>query len=117
MNKKSRWINRAVIVVRPGRPFIDWASRLDDEAPGQAHDLEKRVSVYLGGEDPEEKEETAPLEGYYKKIFEDQLGGWSLDKGDWPKDRTLAMFLQWFDVARESVVTDLESGPIVHEQA
>ena len=39
-----------------------------------------------------------------------------IDKGEWPKERTLQMFLEWFDVARESVVTDLESGPIKHEK-
>lgn len=34
--KRKRWINRAAIVVRPGRPYIEWASRLDDEAPEHA---------------------------------------------------------------------------------
>lgn len=116
MASKTRWINRAAIVVRPGRPYIEWASRLDDEAPEHAKELEKRVSIYLIGEDPSEEEETAPLEGYFKKILEAELAAWSIDKNDWPKERTLEMFLQWFDVARESVVTDLESGPITHEK-
>lgn len=112
-----RWINRAAIVVRPGRPYVEWASQLDDEAPEHAKDLGKRVSIYLVGEDPDEREETAPLERYVKKIFEAELAAWSIDRADWPKERTMAMFLQWFDVARESVVTDLESGPIKHENA
>ncbi len=110
-----RWINRAAIVVRPGRPYIEWASRLDDEAPAHAKDMEKRVSIYLVGEDPNEKEETAPLDRYFKKIFEAELSAWWTNKADWPKGRTLQMFLQWFDVARESVVADLESGQIKHE--
>ena len=113
----KRWINRAAIVVRPGRPYVEWASRLDDEAPEHAKLLEKRISIYLVGEDPDEKEETAPLERCFKKIFEAELAAWSIDRGDWPKKRTLELFLQWFDVARESVVTDLEAGPIRHEDA
>lgn len=112
-----RWINRAAIVVRPARHYIEWASELDDEAPEHSKMLEKRVSIYLVAEDPDENEETAPLDHYYKKIFEAELAAWSIAKTDWPKDRTLQMFLQWFDVARESIVTDLESGPIEHERA
>ena len=90
----KRWLNRAAIVVRPARPYIEWASRLDDEAPEHAKDLEKRVSVYLVGEDPEEREETAPLDRYFKRIFEAELAAWSIDKRDWPKGRTLELFLQ-----------------------
>jgi len=47
-----RWINRAALVVRPAKPFIDWASSLDEEAPEHAKDLAKRISIYLVGEDP-----------------------------------------------------------------
>ncbi|MDE2140980.1 MAG: hypothetical protein KGJ84_01040 [Elusimicrobia bacterium] len=60
----KRWINRAAIVVRPARPHIEWASRLDDEAPKHAKDLEKRVSIYLVSKDSDEKEETAPLKHF-----------------------------------------------------
>jgi len=113
----KRWINRAAIVVRPGRPYLEWASRLDDEAPEHAKALADRVSIYLVAEDPAEKNETAPLADYYQEIFEKELGAWSEDENQWPQPRTLAIFQEWFDVAQESVVTDLESGPIKHEKA
>lgn len=111
----ARWINRAALVVRPGKPFLDWAASLDEEAPEHAKDLEKRVSIYLVAEDPDEKEETAPLENYWRHIFEEQLAGWSQDENEWPKNLSLEMFKQWFELAGESVVVDLESGPIKHE--
>lgn len=113
----TRWINRAAFVIRPAKPFLEWAASLDDEAPEQSKDLEKRISIYLVAEDPEENEETAPLENYWRQIFEEQLAGWSQDEDEWPTSRTLTMFKEWFDVASESVVTDLESGPIKHEAA
>lgn len=112
-----RWINRAALVVRPAKPFLDWASGLDDEASEHSKILAKRVSIYLVAEDPNQEEETAPVERYFKKIFETELSAWSIEKSDWPKDRTLQTFLQWFDVAQESVVTDLETGPIKHDAA
>ena len=112
----GKWINRAVLVIRPRKPYLDWAAGIDEEAPEHAKTLENKVSIYLVGEDPKGKQETAPLDGYFKKIFEEELAAWSIDKGDWPKGRTLELFLQWFDVARESVATDLEKGPIKHEK-
>jgi hypothetical protein len=111
----ARWINRAVLIVRPRKPFLDWAASTDDEAPEHVKELEKNVSVYLVGKDPNEKEETAPLERYFKRIFEAELEGWWTNRADWPKKRTLQTFLGWFDVTGESVVTDLEPGPIEHE--
>lgn len=113
----SRWINRAAIVVRPRQPYLDWAASLDDEAPEHAKEMGKRISIYLVAEDPAENAETVPLENYFQTIFEAELAAWSQDEDQWPQSRTLAMLLQWFEVTGESVVTDLESGPIKHERA
>jgi hypothetical protein len=116
----KRWVNRAAVIVRPAKPYLDWASRLDegedDDLPEQLKVLEKRVSVYLVAEDPNEEEESAPLANYFKTIFENELEAWWTDEADWPKNRTLELFLQWFNVERQSVVTDLESGPISREK-
>ena len=113
----SRWINRAAIVVRPRQPYLDWAASLDDEAPAHVKGMEARVSIYLVAEDPAEKSETAPLENYCQEIFEAELAAWSQDEDQWPQSRTLAMLQEWFEVTGESVVSDLESGPIKHERA
>ena len=113
----SRWINRAALVVRPRQPYLDWAASLDEEAPAQIPAISKRMSVYLVGEDPNEEEETAPLEDYYEAIFETELAAWSEDEKQWPQQRSLAMFHEWFDVVGESVVTDLESSPIRVERS
>lgn len=111
-----RTINRAALVVRPRQAYLDWASSLDDEAPEHAKALANRVSVYLLGEDPEAVAETAPLENYFEEIFELELEAWSTDEDEWPKQRTLKMFHEWFEAVGESIVTDLESGPIKAEK-
>lgn len=111
----ARWINRAALIIRPAKPFLDWAAGLDEEAPEQAKDLAKRVSIYLVAEDPQEREETAPLKNYWRTIFEEKLAGWSQDENDWPENLSLAMFKKWFEVTGESIVVDLESGAIEHE--
>lgn len=112
----ARWINRAALVVRPAKPFLDWAAGLDEEAAEQGKDMAKRVSIYLVAEDPKERAETAPLENYWREIFEEQLAGWSQDEAEWPRGRSLEMFENWFEVIGESVIVDLEAGPIKREK-
>ena len=68
------------------------------------------------GEDPAERQETAPLKKYFQTIFEKELEGWYTDRKTWPQLRDLKTFRQWFEVIRESVVTDLEAGPIEVEE-
>ena len=111
-----RSINRAALVVRPRQPYLDWAASVDAEAPEHAKALLNRVSVYLVGEDPKEEAETAPLENYFEEIFELELAAWYTDEDQWPKPRTLALFHEWFEAVGESVVTDLEAGPIRAEK-
>lgn len=61
-----RCINRAAIVVRPRRPYLDRATSLGAEAPAHPRGLAERVSVHLVAEDPKGEEETAPLEDCFQ---------------------------------------------------
>ena len=38
-------LNRGVLIVRPGQPYIDWAAQLDDS--GLVPDSEDEKTVYL----------------------------------------------------------------------
>ena len=51
----------------------------------------------------------------YQTIFEEQLWGWWTDVTHWPVKRDLRVFRAWFDVAVHSLVIDLGSGRIIHE--
>lgn len=113
----SRWINRAALIVRPKKPYLDWAAGTDAEASDHVKDFEKRVSIYLVAEDPRGQKETAPIKNYFEEIFEAELAAWWQDEEQWPKPRTLKIFREWFDVVGESVVTDLELDPIEVEDA
>ena len=112
----SRMINRAAVIVRPKKPFLDWAASTDEEAPEHVKDWKDHVSIYLVGEDPQGRQETAPLKRYFQAIFERELGGWYTDKRAWPKTRDLKTFREWFDVVGESVIIDLEGGPLKTEE-
>jgi hypothetical protein len=106
-----RTINRAVLVVRPKQPYLDWAMALDDGAE-DALSLREHFSVYLVAEDPEGRKESAPVRRYFRRIFERELELWYTDESAWPAKRDFKTFLTWFDVQAESMICDLEDTPI-----
>lgn len=110
-----RTINRAAVVVQYREPFLRWAASVDDEASPLAETLPSDISVYLVPEDPNEEQETAPLNEFFLDIFERELEGWCTDESLWPVLRDLATFQEWFEVTGESVVVDLGKGPIRHD--
>ena len=107
-----RAINRSALVVRPKEPYIQWALSLDDSSAHLEADLREQFSVYLVARDPEEAEESAPIENYYSRIFELELEEWHLDMDDWPENRDLVTFHEWFSVEAHSLIVDLEDSDI-----
>jgi hypothetical protein len=85
------------------------------EITQDAESLADDISVYLVPEDPDKEGETASLEWFYAEVFETELEGWTTDDSAWPKNRTLEMFLLWFDVQGESLVVDIGIGDIETE--
>ena len=108
-------INRAAVVVQYREPFLRWAARVDVEALSMAESLRDGLSVYLVPEDPNQEQETAPLEQFFLDIFERELEDWCPDEALWPVLRDLATFREWFEVTGTSVVVDLARGPVRHD--
>jgi hypothetical protein len=106
-----RVLNRWAVVIRFREPYLRWAASLDDKAPAHAEDLRDEMSVYLLPEDPDD-EDHPPIKQYFQRIFDCELESWWTDEDQWPTKRDYATFLEWFDVASESVVTDLGGDPI-----
>ncbi len=48
------------------------------------------------------------LEEFWPILFEAMLEGWVRDEAFWPKDRTLEMFQEWFEIQMCSIVQDLD---------
>ena len=106
-------INRGVVIVRPGKPFLDWAAQLDDS--GVLPDPTGEQTVYLVASFEDDDEAWALLEEIYPTIFENELYGWHTDDAAWPHERTFAMFRAWFTIELHSVVEDLCSYEVVDE--
>ena len=107
--------NRSALIVLPKDPYKEWA-KLYNEEPNE--DLENRLKekhVYLIDWTYDE-EIIDVLEPYYLKIFEYELLSWNGYKSEWPQNRSLELFLEWFDVKLCDDLYDLETEKIKSEK-
>jgi len=105
-------INRAAIVVRPKKPFFDWARSLEGGLP---ENTEAWCSVYLG-EAAENDEPVEVLRRHFAAIFDEQLASWYRVVDDWPAPRPFALFEQWFDAEVIDLVFDLSEESPKHDE-
>lgn len=110
-------VNRSALVVRPRERYFEWASSVDEGAAETVNVLREAgwASVYLVDQDPHERRESAPLEGYFEEIFDRELNGWHRDPEAWPQVRTFDVFTDWFEVYATSVVTDLGAEMLLQD--
>ena len=103
------FINRSAVVLRPKRPYLEWA-RLDD-AEGLAQSVFEALThepgVYLVPEWQEPEGMRRVLEEFWPALFDAMLNAWVTDQGLWPEGRTLEMFHEWFEVQTFDTVEDL----------
>jgi len=108
-------LNRAVLIVRPRRPFLEWAAQLDDS--GLLPDVDGEQTAYLVPEFEDDAKRKRVLKLVYAEVFERELFGWHTDESAWPQSRTFAMFQQWFTVELHSVVEDLCDTELYDDEA
>ena len=107
-------LNRAVLVVRPKQPFLDWAAQLDDS--GLVPNVEGEQTVYLIPQFEDDDEGQKVLHRVFAEVFERELFGWHTDEAAWPRKRNLALFRKWFTVELHSVVEDLCDFELVDDE-
>jgi hypothetical protein len=114
LREVSLMLNRGAIIVRPNAPYLDWAAALDDSELLPDRDGEQ--TIYLVPEYGDDDEAMEVLAACYDLIFEGELFAWHTVEEDWPQDRSLEMFLEWFDVEFHSMVDDLCGYPIEDDE-
>jgi len=105
------FVNRTALVVRPKRPYIDWADSFDDGGPKYDPDLHQ-AKGFLVDEVADTRDIKKVLRRCWHAIFEEELNSWIRDPDAWPHRRTLKVFLEWFEVEVCDVVFDLGKEPI-----
>mgnify|MGYP000887780057 FL=1 len=108
-------VNRAVVIIKPRQPFLDWANSLPDPTPVTLEQLRKDCNAILIPDVDDDLEAERYVRQIYRGLFEMQLAGWHQDPRFWPKQRGYKTFRDWFDVEVHSMVFDASSSPIVRE--
>jgi hypothetical protein len=105
-------VNRSLIVVRAKQPFVQWINSLPDPGDLTLDEVNEESTAYLLPEYEDDSEMEKFLKKYYPIIFEEQLNGWWVDPEDWPANRNLKTFKDWFDFEFHCIVFDLIEEPI-----
>ena len=105
-------LNRSAVVVKPRQPYLGWTRRDDDQGLAESvfETLRKEPTIYLLPEYEDPSSQREVLEEFWPDLFEAMLEGWVTDEASWPKNRTLEMFREWFEVQMSSIVEDLYLG-------
>lgn len=108
------YINRMALIVNLKQPFWEWLKASTPEG-SQYHMANNHGSIYLIHEDYEETGVDKWLKKNFDTIFTEELFSWITDPDLWPKKRTYKMFTEFFEVAEQSMVYDLEKLPLFKE--
>lgn len=102
---QDNYIDRIAIILKPKKPFVDWANKL---YPGDPLD-EDEINTYLIDENQDVE---TWLKKKFDKIFEIELEAVHLNKKEWPQNRSYKIFNEWFHVEISTIIYDLEKTPI-----
>jgi hypothetical protein len=106
-------VNRSVLVVKPKQAYINWANQLD--GPQITPDNLKDATVFLAPDVEGPDAEESLIKRYYKSIFEHELWAWITDEKDWPPNRDLPTFYEWFHTEFHTMVVDLSNNTLESE--
>ncbi len=107
--------NRTALIITPKEPFKEWAKFYNNESIEELTDRLNEKHIYLIGFATEEylQDDLSP---YCAEIFEYELTNWNYLKHEWPEDRSIDVFLEWFEVILNDGIFDLESERIQREK-
>jgi len=108
-------INRGLVVLLPKQPFLDWIQRVDPEPLKLSlEELRRDQDGFLVSQRKIETLEDAQRWVYrrWDALFTHFLHEWYTDQSMWPKNRTLKMFKDWFEIHYHCMIWDMAGEPI-----
>lgn len=115
-------LNRGSVTLKPKQPVLDWLNSVDRSLgvkdSMKFDPLDEHGDTFLVPGEPmieSRQDAVAWVEKNWKDFFEFELGQWILDDTLWPQKPTLKLFREWFDIEYRSMVWDLGSDPLRHE--
>lgn len=106
-------LRRALLVMRPRQPYAAWVAATQGQpgytvAAARAHDS---LAFLIPTETFDGEEAKQFVTDYWPHFFAQGLSVWESNPDRWPRNRTQAMFDQWFERAFCDQVLDLGGYP------
>ena len=108
-------IDRAAVVVRAKRPFLDWTNSLPDKPGLTLKTLNRENHIFLLPEHDTEQEFGVIVRESYVYVLQMELASSCRDESLWPPIDYQA-FLKWFDLQVHSMVFDPYEDAIQKEE-
>ncbi len=112
-------VNRAVILVKPKKPFMDWAKYVntgDELSNKEIEEALNEYNAYLIKEIDYDEEFEKIIKKESKNIFENELAGWSQDESEWPTNRSYKIFRELFEIIDSIMVVDTDTSFLEREE-
>lgn len=103
------FVERSVAVIKPKQAFLEWINGSFIDLPQELTLESIRIDCnsYLIPEVEEIEDGINYIDEKYADLFTLELASWTEDEALWPKDLTLKMFWDWFDVEIHPTMIDL----------
>ena len=106
-----RRVKRTAVIVIPKQPYIDWANSLEEGGVKLGEDFTPEHTIYLVEDITGYMiDKVEIIKPHFEFIFEEEQVSWHRRVSNWPPNRDLATFLEWFEVEIHSLVLDLHGG-------
>lgn len=108
-------VNRSIAIIRPKKPFLNWLNGMPDlDFELTLSDIRMDCTVVMLPEVHEAEEGITHVDDLALSLFDMELASWMTEEAMWPKDRTLKMFWEWFDVEIHLEVIDSVDAMIMN---
>jgi len=111
-------LNRYALILRAKEPFVQWVNGPEKDPSNHQtpEEVRKDPVVYLI---PEMKWPGPTMDWVFENFdhfFKDQLNAYWTDKKNWPKNRSVQMFKEWFDIEVFSVLENVVDEAIEEDE-
>ena len=101
-------LDRVAAVLKPSELMLDWINKHTVESDRLVlSEIQTDCTVILLPTFDDEDSAEAYLNEIYDDLFISELSSWHDDEALWPNNRSLDLFLQWFEVEFHSMVFDV----------
>jgi hypothetical protein len=110
-------VKRTPVIVIPKQPFTNWANSVDDGRVKFGDNLSPEHTIYLVKDITDFVVDSVDIiKPHFEFIFKEELNSWHRLESNWPPNRDLETFLEWFEIQIHSMVLDLPRGRLKTER-